>query len=253
MLEEPLASHFLSQVGEAVGPLVQVGLVNLEDIAGEDHLGAFPGAGDDGFYLVRGEVLGLIHNEIHLPQGAAADIGQGRNQKAFILEHGLNLEGLLAAGLETAFNHVQVVHERLHVRAHLALLVTGQKADVLATQHHGGPAQNNLVVVLCLLQRGRQGQQRFACAGAAGERYQRNGRVQAGVQRKLLFVVAGPDAIGRMRPHQGNHAPGSVVPAANGFPAQGKLVQLVGSGFLGGYLLPRQAVVLPVGQALHRL
>ena len=79
VLKEGLAFHLLAQVGEAVGPLVQVGLVNLEDIAGEHHLGALSGAGDDGFYLVRGEVLGLVHNKVHLAQGAAADIGQRGN------------------------------------------------------------------------------------------------------------------------------------------------------------------------------
>ena len=81
MLEQRLPVHLLPEVRQAVGPLVQVGLVDLEDVAREDHLRAFAGAGDDGLHLVRGEVLRLVHDEIHLAEGAAADVGEGRDEQ----------------------------------------------------------------------------------------------------------------------------------------------------------------------------
>jgi hypothetical protein len=55
--------YAVDKVGEAVALGVEVRGVNLVDIAGKDDLGAFASAGDDGFYLMRGEVLGFVNNE----------------------------------------------------------------------------------------------------------------------------------------------------------------------------------------------
>ena len=46
MLEEFLPVHLLAQVGQSVGPLVQIGLIDLEYVACEDHLGAFSRSGE---------------------------------------------------------------------------------------------------------------------------------------------------------------------------------------------------------------
>ena len=95
MLEKLLSIHLFTQMGQAVRPLVQIRGVDLEDIAREDHLGAFSGTGDDGFDFVRREVLGLVHDEEHLPQAAAADIGQWRNQQLLFFQQGLDMQRLL--------------------------------------------------------------------------------------------------------------------------------------------------------------
>ena len=68
MLEQFLSIHLLSQVGQTVRPLVQIRGINLENIARKDHLGAFSGTGDDGLDFVRCQVLGLVHDEEHLPR-----------------------------------------------------------------------------------------------------------------------------------------------------------------------------------------
>ena len=61
--EEVFAVEFFAEVGEAVGPFVEVWLVYLVYVTGEDDLGSFAGTGDDGFYFVRGEVLGFVYDE----------------------------------------------------------------------------------------------------------------------------------------------------------------------------------------------
>ena len=202
---------------------------------------------------MRGEVLRLVHDEIHLAEGAAADIGEGRDEELLLLEHRLDLERLFGTRLEAALDDVQVVHQRLYVRAHLAPLVAGEEADVLAAEHHGRAAEDDLVEVLLLLQRGGQGDERLARAGAAGQGHERDGGIQAGVQGEALLVVAGTDAVGLLRPHEDDLLPMVVVAGTDGGAAQVELVQLVGFGLLLGDLLPGDAVVLPVGELLDDL
>src|SRR6185295_1096898 len=56
---EPLPLDPVDQVGEAVRVGVQVGRVDLVDVAGENDLRVLARAGDDRLHLVRGEVLRL--------------------------------------------------------------------------------------------------------------------------------------------------------------------------------------------------
>ncbi len=147
VLEQRLSVHLLAEERQAVGPLVQVGLVDLEDIAGEHHLRALSRPGDDGLYFVRGEVLRLVHDEVHLSERAPADVGEGRDEELFVLDHRLDLQRLFGSGLEAALDHVQIVHQRLDVGAHLAPLVAGKIPDFLAAEHDGRPTQDDLVEV----------------------------------------------------------------------------------------------------------
>ena len=77
MLENLLPVHLLSRVRQAIGPLVQIGLVYLEDIASENNLGAFSGAGDYRLDFQRSKVLCFVDDEESVAQAAATDIGQG--------------------------------------------------------------------------------------------------------------------------------------------------------------------------------
>ena len=52
-----LAFETFDHVGQAVGRAVEVGVIDLGDIAGEDDLGALADAADDRLDLVRREVL----------------------------------------------------------------------------------------------------------------------------------------------------------------------------------------------------
>ena len=99
MLEYRLSAHFLSKVSEAVGPLIQVWLVYLEDISGKHHLGPFSRSGDDGLYLMRGKVLGLVYDEIALSETPAPDVRKRLYYKFFLCEHALDTKGLSRIGL----------------------------------------------------------------------------------------------------------------------------------------------------------
>src|SRR5208283_2793696 len=56
---DALALHTIDEIAEAIGMRVQIGMIDLEDVAGEHHLGALARAGDDGLHLVRGQILRL--------------------------------------------------------------------------------------------------------------------------------------------------------------------------------------------------
>src|SRR5690606_17378180 len=66
----------LGQVGQPRAGGVQVGGVDLCQVAQTDHLGAVAGAGDDGLDLVRGEVLALVDQDEALLETAPADVVQ---------------------------------------------------------------------------------------------------------------------------------------------------------------------------------
>ena len=151
MLEQLLSVHLLVQVRQAVGPLVQIRLVNLEYVSGEHHLGAFARPGYDGLYLVRGEILRLVADEEHTPQTPAPDVGQRGDHQFLLLQHGLYPQGFLAGRTELCLDDVQVVHQRLYERTHLGLLVSRDEADVLITKHYRRSCKDDLVEVLGLL------------------------------------------------------------------------------------------------------
>lgn len=57
MCEYVLAEEFVAQMSQSVRVEIEVGLVDLVDVACEYDLGAFAGTCDYGLDLVRGEVL----------------------------------------------------------------------------------------------------------------------------------------------------------------------------------------------------
>ena len=77
MGHELLTLQAVARVDEAVGVGVDVGIVNLGEIANQDHFGAFSHAGDQRFGFVRGELLGFIHDEDGAGNGASANMGDG--------------------------------------------------------------------------------------------------------------------------------------------------------------------------------
>ena len=62
---------------EAVAFGIEVRDVYLVRVAGKNYFCAFSGPGDDGFHLVRSEVLGFIHDDVLVWQAASSDVGEG--------------------------------------------------------------------------------------------------------------------------------------------------------------------------------
>ena len=105
--------------------------VKLEKVTREDHLGVFSGTGDDGLDFMRGEILRFVNDEKDIPEASSPDVGQRGNQDFLVLEHSLNSCCLSASRLEIVPDDIQVVHQRLDKRPHLAFLVPRQETDVL--------------------------------------------------------------------------------------------------------------------------
>lgn len=69
----------VDQVGEPVALGIQVGCVDLEDVACEDNLRILTGTRDDRFDLVRGQILRFIYNENHVAETSSANVGERHN------------------------------------------------------------------------------------------------------------------------------------------------------------------------------
>ena len=79
--------HLLDGVRQAIGGLVEVGVVDLADVAGEDEFRALANAAGDGLDLVRREVLGLVDEHELVGDGAAADVGEGLEHQRAVGDH----------------------------------------------------------------------------------------------------------------------------------------------------------------------
>ncbi len=66
----------LGQVGQARAGRGKVGGIDLRQVAQADHLGPGAGTGDDGFHLVRRQVLALVDQDQALLEATATDVVQ---------------------------------------------------------------------------------------------------------------------------------------------------------------------------------
>ena len=107
-----LSAEAVHDVGEAVGAGVDVRVVDLVRVAGEDDLRALADARDDRLDLERGEVLGLVDDHVLVGDGASADIGQGLDDDGAGSEEVCGA-AVLASHVEVA-EHFEGVVDGLH-------------------------------------------------------------------------------------------------------------------------------------------
>ena len=74
--DDALALEPLDQVREAVARAVEVGVVNLGSVAGQDELGPLADTAGDGFHLVRREVLRFVHDHELVRDRSAASCSE---------------------------------------------------------------------------------------------------------------------------------------------------------------------------------
>ena len=168
-----LPLHAIDQIGEPVALGVEVGRVDLEDVAREHHLGAFPGSGDDGLDLVWAQVLGFVDDEDDLRQAASSDIRQRRDVELVLLDHCIESTILAAVVVELVLDDVQVVPQWLHVWVDLRRCIARQIADVTVGERHDRPRQIDLSKRLALFDGARQSEQGLAGSGGTGQGDQR--------------------------------------------------------------------------------
>ena len=105
----------VDQGGQPVTLGIKVGCIDLENIAGKDDLGVFTGSGNDGLHLMRGEVLGLIHDETYVGYASATDISQRGDHQFLIIDRIGNHLVFLVFLVELVLDELQVVPQRFHV------------------------------------------------------------------------------------------------------------------------------------------
>ncbi len=150
-------------------------------------------------------------------------------------------------------NDVQIVHQRLDKRTHLSLLISRNESDVLIAKYYRRSCEDDLVKVLGLLQCGRQSQQSLPCSSPTGHRNELYGRIQAGVQREFLLIVARTYSVGLLVLYQHDPFPAFVEPRAEGRVSVPYLVKLVGFRLQFADCFPVNGCVRAVGQALDCL
>jgi len=202
MAGHALVFHSFDEVAEAVGGGVEIGVVDLVDVAGEDDLGAFAGPGDNGFDFVGGEVLDFIDDHELVGDGAAADVGEGLHDEfafeeefvdALFAGFAVGIVEVAAAGGEEV---AEVVEDGLHPHGEFFVFVAGEVADV-AAEGDDGPRGEEFVVALVFidpLHAGGEGEEGFAGAGGADEGDEFDFIIEQEIEGHGLFEVAGHDA-----------------------------------------------------------
>ena len=207
MTGEGLTLESVRGDGEAVGRAVDVRVVDLERVAGEDNLRALSATRDDRLHLVRRQVLRLVDDQVLVRQAAAANVRERLDLKLAAVEQidevaiagaaaalrFLVLRAVLGAG---RIEELEVVEDRLHPGVELLLDVAGQEADVAAERDHRAADEETRVdlVVDGALEAAREGEQRLAGAGLAEHGDETDRVVEQELEREGLLLVLGADA-----------------------------------------------------------
>ena len=74
---EVFATQPVNEVRQSVGLFVEVGRVDLADVASQDDFRVFTGTRHNRFHLMRCQVLGFVDDEHHVGQRAPSNVGEG--------------------------------------------------------------------------------------------------------------------------------------------------------------------------------
>ena len=185
----------LRQVSQARTGGRQVRRINLRQVAQAHHFGPRARTGDDGFHLMRGQVLTFVDQDQALLEAAAPDVVQG-----FELQRHL-AQDVIHAAVGAFIVHVQrfqVVGDRPQPRLHFLGLGAGQEADLLVQPLHAA-GTNDAPVTLAdhgLLNGCGQREDGFARTRGAREVDQMDVRIKQGIQRQPLVNVTRLEAPG---------------------------------------------------------
>ena len=108
------------------------------------------------------EVLSLVHDKDDVGQAASPDVSQWTYGDFALRPHLLNRTEFPLILTKLAFDEIEVVPQRLHVRVHLVFSIAWQKTKVFVAERDDGTCQNDLVIPVLLFQGACQSQQRFA-------------------------------------------------------------------------------------------
>ena len=130
-----LACKGMDEDGEGVVRLAHVRSVDLAGVAGEDHLGAFAYAGEDGLQRGGLQVLGFVHhNELLLQRSAAKERDRLQCQLAAVGEV-VDEAARVATGALIGKRHDRIMNCR-HPRVEFFVQVARQETNVGSANWH---------------------------------------------------------------------------------------------------------------------
>ena len=219
MGHELLPLQSVAGVDETIRVRIDVGIVDLGEIANQDHLAAFSHSRDECFCLVWSELLGFIDDEDGAGNGASADVSDGFHldqtglDERFVGATGfgsdswigrLSFLGVGGVGFSRALAFIfellgfarfceevfECVVGGLQPRLHFFFDPPRQESDVFAGWHDDTGDEHLLVLSRLDLFEGRTyGEECFTCARFAVDGYEGDVWVIKGVEEESLAEV----------------------------------------------------------------
>ena len=118
---------------------------------------------------MRRQVLCLVNDEIRLAQAPSSYICERCYEQFLVLQKALDVLVFPAARSVQCLDNVEVVHQRLQERTHLALLVSRKKSYILIPENDGRSGQDYLVEIPLLFQSRRQREQCLSRTSTSGQ------------------------------------------------------------------------------------
>ena len=115
--------------------LIEIRIVDLGRIAGEDHFGPLTRTGNNRLHFMRSQVLRFVDDHIHLRERTAADVGDSFHLDLLALHDEFQSSRPISLSACSRAEEFEVVIDRLHPMVELFFFSPRQIADILAERH----------------------------------------------------------------------------------------------------------------------
>ena len=134
MPENFLPLHTVYHVGQPIGLGIEVGGVDLINVAGKYHFCTFGCTGNNGLYLMRGKVLRFIDDAEGIGKTPTANLSQCFYYQTSSGLHLLQSTIVVAVERKLTFDDIEIIEKRLHVGRNLLFFVSGKESQVFIRQ-----------------------------------------------------------------------------------------------------------------------
>jgi len=183
----------LHKIGQSVAAGIQIGMIDLFGITGENNFCAFSDARKQRFDHMRREILRFIANDELAGNAPSPDVGERLHFQQSPLPQMIDYRVLFVFIAEQKFN---IIINGLHPGTQFLFTRTGKITQIVADRHDGARHQKAAIAFLFydFFQTDGQRQKRFSRARTADDGCHLDVVVQQQFQGEALFLVLGADA-----------------------------------------------------------